>query len=394
MSKLIDTTYAAGPLDELKVVDVYQAGSSSIVNSYQEKGSGAVNLLDKVLGGTGKQISSLLKKAMSIVKTPLNLSGAAQIEKLSNGSTDLSGGLKSLSSGIVSAMNVAPSLMNSVNAVLGSKVTKINFSNISDVRQMANLANTITGGSYKPSINDVGGQASMIAGIVNQGSRMGLPNLFSVISGKTTDKNVIMRAMTSIVPSLVKNVDIPLLNDIASTPYVKQVAKVLPSAVGLIAKVMGKPLNMQQNQMLNYYNTTVNSFDRVQPRWDTYNRGATTSVNGCIAGNNKFYQQMVSSKLKSTPLRVVLPDDQTNYGPNVFSSNSAPPVDSPDPEAFSVMSVEAEREGNEKFMALMDVFPVTNVQDELKKNFPFFSPSLDTGQTRLTVIDPLRFNSM
>lgn len=124
--KLVSTTFTSGPLEELAVVDVYKQTSSTIVNSFQDIDSFAIDAFDKAVESSVAEMSAgLLDKIKDLANDPLG----EFIEGLSKGvglpsvasltaklgefgavgpfkslSADIMGGMKSLAGGDVTAL--------------------------------------------------------------------------------------------------------------------------------------------------------------------------------------------------------------------------------------------------------------------------------------------------
>lgn len=146
--KLLDTTYKAGPQDQLIVKDVYAAAGSSVYNSFQSSMSDALRAIDKIPGlGSGLlgKINSAINTARSMVnnigaigKSPMSLLGAAGLGSLGgmlNAGAGL-GDIKNIAANVFGSMGGVSQIASAVNA-LGATMNNINMLS----RDLKNIGN-------------------------------------------------------------------------------------------------------------------------------------------------------------------------------------------------------------------------------------------------------------
>lgn len=340
--KLATTTFQAGPDDKLAVIDVYEKEGSGVVNSFQETHGDAIDVLDTLAGGgekpkdnagNGEGGGDEFKESdpYSGDNAPNNdssdltggldgapdVGSAGEAERLANSDPDYISDIDDLDENVREGMcfrgdstdevfyDIEPledlEEINDYNWNPAKIVKGVNFRSVKSVN---NIINRLSGGAVKGRITDVGGMASLIASSAIQGSRMGMPNVFNAITRGKINKTILARAVGVMIPSIVAKANIPLLNDIARSPFGPMLPRVAPGIIGNTIKAIARPTGMPQNQYGQYYGNVRDTFDRIDPNWNKTSYGNRQVLNGTVVSSNEFMTEAMYANVSTRPLQI------------------------------------------------------------------------------------------
>lgn len=359
--QLATTTFTAGPDQKLAVIDVYEEDGSGIVNSFQELHNNAIDVLDTLTGNKGgggggeggggngggggdtddgpafedfedfdpipslddfapnNDFSDILDEDISALPFEDGFDSSFSLDKLSGLDNEILSNLNNLDKNIKNGIKMLGGV-NDVFAQLGDVTNRlVDGVNLTSINAINNIVGNLSGG-VKSVISDIGGKASLIASAAITGSRIGLPNVFgTIVNGAVAQagqiaKSTINKAVTMMVPEIVKNANIPLLNDIARSPFGSVVSTVAPGIISNTIQNMAKPRNMMDNEYSRYYGNARDTFDLIEPGWNTTSFGNSDNLlNASVISDNDFFTDAMMANVTTRPLQITPTEGNSRY---------------------------------------------------------------------------------
>lgn len=436
-SALVDTTFQAGPDDSLLVVDVYDKGDSGVVNSYQKKDAQAIDVLDSLNGkgggggggdsgggsggssgggsggsggsggggggGSGGNTDSDSNNdfASDFGDLPENdwVDPGPDIERIVNGDSDMANYFDGIDEAVQRQMDLGNYDKDQVFGDFGGIINKIpNIVPYGNLSNITGVINQVTKGNFPATFTDNGAIAGLIGNLANVGSSLNLPNVFSKISefgGLATD--VLLNAATIGIQASLARGDISVFNDVAKTSIANQLMYAMPNVVDRVIGSSRRNRNLDYNGYSDYYDNTRSSFNKVNPNWNTTNRGQSIVYNGTVIGTNPFFLETLRANVTQAPLSIRPIPDGVDIDNNVFDLEYA---DLNDPDVFDSIYgdggsyqdrtqilkdwnedtervIKRDNRQEDSFMLLMEKFTPTTVKESLYEDFPFIDASID-----------------
>lgn len=358
--EIASTTFSSGPQDKLAVADVYKQTKTSVINSFQDiRESTGFDVLGLLKGTNLTSLSGIIK---TVKDGKLNLDPTAVLTRLIGTNDKLKGMVKDVEKSIATGVNIPMSLKNDVTATVNGNKSIVDGSDLTSVKGLAGMINTVTNGGYNAAFVDKGALAGLVGGISTQASKLGLPNVFSSLTSVTNDRSIMVNAVKNIVPDAVKTGDVALLADIADTVYGKEIRKVYPNFANDVARVVNKPTGLKSKDISGYYDRVTGMFAKADPNWNMCTRSANIvgpekptgsdvlDVSPLLVDND-FTHEMV--KMKAMEQHMTL--DSTNL---YDSDESAGSLLSAEKITYATM----QEDNNPEVLA------------ELKAKYPFINP--------------------
>jgi hypothetical protein len=410
-TELSDTTFFAGPDEDLATADVYNVDSDRVINNtpvtdienstifgdLEEEARGSVampdvaslitpsmadikvaapapGLLDK-LKSAGSAALNAVGGVQGLAKLATSIAGPSIMSRLGGGGLSgipglPGGGLSSLSS--VLGGNQLPSLVNtSLNlpiasnlgtfANYGGVISKIAPGQLSNSYQMGSLLNNVTGGSNPLSIVDRDSSARLMSTLGIGALGAGIPNSFSALSPMAGGDRGILSSVASTMTMYA-----------AQTGNAKGMKDIVVSA--------GKPLIA------------------------SCGKSAMTSLSQCFASSKTTSSAPASATRQDF-------DDITDSFSTIDDGWMRDDRYKDDGEGnqvldYKVVDISLAREGNQdfcstmtkgavasadpdlKFFSMASAFPTLSPEEELRKSFPLTATSINTNTTpNLTTTD-------
>lgn len=345
--QLAKSTYISGPDDKLAVIDVYEQSGSGVVNSYQETHGEAIDVLEGLngeggggggeggggegsggSGGSGDggggdggsdvyddvwdmagDNSDLLAPNNEVDDLLDAVNESNDLNGLANMDSDILSDLANMGEGIKDSMCAAADFADDVFSTVGDVATQlVKGVALPSAAAVSNVIGRLAGGAG-PAISSVGGMSRLVANTAMTASRIGIPNAFGTIasgalaSGKM-DKSILTRAVSMMVPDIIKRANIPLLNDIARSPVGNIISRVDPGIIGSTIRNMARPTYLNQGDYGRYYGNARDTFDIVDPYWNRTQFGNREVLNANVISQNAFMQEAMMSNVRTRPLYI------------------------------------------------------------------------------------------
>jgi hypothetical protein len=142
----------------------------------------------------------------------------------------------------------------------------------------AALINAITGGSYKASIVDQLAVSRMIAAVSIRGFQIGLPNVFSSLTGQISDQHVLTQTGNMVIGNLAQSGDMYGIMDVANSSIGSLIKSVNPGIVKQALSNFKLPSDVNAGDLTSFYSGLSGSLNNLDPTWDNFNLSNGASI--------------------------------------------------------------------------------------------------------------------
>ncbi len=326
-SRLAKTIFQSGPDDDLIVKDVYESDSSEVVNSYDKTEPEAIDVLDTI-NGTADDDSQQQEEDNSnnenneessnenSNESPVDELGSGLediLDRYGNADENIADALRQMSEEGRNKLLPTDQEIEDIYYSVGDKEGSFNPSfPIKDAKNLASIINSICNNSYGLNINDNGALAALLGALSNMASLMGLPGVLSAVQG-CLNPSVLMNGALLGINSSLKRGDVSVFNDVATLPIANQLRYRNPNITNQVIENMRRPSRLQEQGLSNFYQTTRNSLNIVNPNWNTTSRGSGQVFNGYEVSKNPFFLDTVRANVVSKPMNIFASPD-ASYG--------------------------------------------------------------------------------
>lgn len=295
-SKLADTIFTAGPLDELVTVDTLGISDSGILNTLAGKLSGfSTSALDAFRSGNGiaDELSRMLTSSIS--GNTLNPSALASrvIDSLGGNSSMLSGLTSSLTSALsgglqfgtgglptlsgaaeqlVASAGIDPGIYTQVIGVVGGVAHEFESANPQDAQAVFNLISSFTGDSQLAQMIDVGAEANVLSATFGELINLGLPEAIPVIMEQAGTQEATGYALRANLPRALAASDLQTTALVIEKLGIEQVIADVPNAAQRLLHSYKLPKGTPSSDYEAKYTELAALLDDLQPGWGTVQR--------------------------------------------------------------------------------------------------------------------------
>jgi len=336
-SDLALTTFFSGPDDDLIVVDTYSKTDSSVVNSIQAIENNPQS--DTFVSAQSQMPVPYSDKLQRLVDP------AEVAKRFSGDDNQLKSLYRNLSSAVTKACAINKNLSGVVRAVVGGKIGNIISKGISDATNIAGLVNRFTNGNYAATFKDVGAVSGLITSLAVQGSRLGLPNVFSKMAASISDKVILFGAARELLPNAFKTGNMDMFLDVTTTSIGKSISRIIPDAASSMISGFKLPSSLEAKDWAGYYDKVNTGLTVVDAAWKLKSRAGSDILSLRNIRGGVDFLKLVEAKVFSK--QALIPNTSNAVGPQ-------------QPSLIE----------DEKFMLLMKKYKTSTVEDDLRKMFP------------------------
>ncbi len=344
---LAPTTFNAGPKDSLATLDVYVSDGAKVINSIQALSAKAgIDLA----GIFGTKIPTSLGGILKAVGGAVQVDTKALTARLVQNNQSLQNAFKGLSSDAQGSITGSYFDSGTVLATVGSVQSTVASGNITDVRSLSSFMNTYTSSlaatTNSPySVQDEDGVACVMAGVIGEGSTLGVQGIYTQLSSNITSTTLLSKVVDQSVPQLLQNSDITTLHDMSSAAGAVMGA-LFPNFCSNLVQTYTSTLAGFERNPAQAFNQLVGTLNNVKATWYAFERnpGATALNLLGLAGASPDLLNIVS------------------IGASLLESNDT-----------------------KRFMALGSIYPATTLAASIKKFFPRTYISTNLKQDPKTV---------
>lgn len=401
---LVETTFEAGPNDDLLVVDVYDKGGSSIVNSYQKKDGEAIDTLDSINGENdsgGTEPESDESSPMESPDSP-EYSQSEVARMLSDGNSDIFGFLTDLSSGAAGKFGLNIGTINTITAIINGVSKALNTSySASDIKNIAGIANALSNGGYQSTIKDKKALDTLVTSTVKTGAEIGLPGVFSKIaSNPSHDKAVLAVAAKQAIEATVDKGDTSVFLDVITTEYVTGLETQYPAIIKDVLSNAVRPTDLSEQNYAEFYDTVTGGFEKINEEWNKVYRDNNRTQSTVSETKNSFIDETLEAYVLNIPLDIKFNSDvsynsavdvqfaDVRLGP-VFRAIYGATLDNDFinekiNEWLDPINSSLREKRKESFMALVSKqFKIRTIEEDFKYHFPLEIPNLNREITAI-----------
>lgn len=266
-SKLTSTSWVSGKDDKLITVDAYNAKPDTVITGVQDISKKPSEDTMSLLRG-GK---SMAKSVSAGIKLTAGAIKAFDKKTLLERATSFNGAIGS-SLKLFSDKDATPILKsikdtNQLFAKVGTLATKIKATDFQNANQLGKLINSYTKNNEFFKIEDLDAEVGLIAGIVNESTRYGLPNSLDKLTENITRGDVLKRIMDQVLPGAIQSGDARLLGQIAAKLGNKTAYELRPTVLRDFSRDYKRPANMTAEERQVLYQQLMASFSAVDNEW-------------------------------------------------------------------------------------------------------------------------------
>lgn len=353
--QLAKPSFATGPQDNLATQDVYGPVPSGVVNRIPNLSTQYdVDSLGVLRGGLSVANSLPLFSNTSSYGAPVWDKVTLTARLLASNPTLLNT-FRSLTDSTVSAIGsliptgVSDAVGDAVRATVNGVSQLVSSANLTDMASVGKLINDVTGSSTY-GVYDPQAQAGLVAGVIQDASRYGIPNSYGSMIQTVGDPYTRRRVAALSLPTIVQTSDVHSLSTMSDTLPPGGVNMLNPSTISDFSRQYSHPLGASATERNTQYTTTMQTFRKVDSNWDKCSRETTAGTDEAL--------DLTQLQEGSTDFKETL-DAGAPYSNN----------------------------DDEQLYRLVHVYPPTTVDQELQQHFPY--TSLGTMQrSSASVIDP------
>ena len=326
---LTPTVFSSGAKDALATLDVYKAKGTSVVTSIQDLSKAVGFDVSKLLGGKSNKD---LQGVLSIAAGAIKVNKDELTTRLLGANSKLTSAFRSLSDGAKDAMGDTFDSLKSIRTTINGVTSVVNSSDFTSLQGLGNFLGQYTKNDQLFSFEDTDGMSSMMCGLVEEGSNLGISNVFSTITDGIVDRELLQQLTTKSVPKLLQTGDVLGLLDISDSKVGSSLKGLFPNFAADLTKNFRQKVNGELRDDLGMFAKATSLLFNVDSQWDSLVRenGADTAVNiFALMATSRDFQELVATGVKA------LADD--------------------DPK---------------KMYLFHNLFQKTTVEDELRRNFP------------------------
>lgn len=380
LNSLSKTTFMAGPDDALVAADAY--GSDTVVTSYTDTTKYGLDIPASPVGLKikpppipGTTIVNPSQSGLGL-KVP-SLPQSEILDRVISSDVSIKNCFTNMSDAAKSLLKIPGDLLSKVESTINGVISGIKnlgnldpssiFKKLGDLKAIGCTTKSLTGGLYDLSIVDKGGLSGLISGVTNQGSSLGVTNIFSSISNVVKDKDILLSACKNIIPSASK--DIYLLKDLSNTSIAGNIKSIMPNISGNTINNFRIGSGTKNFELPNLFNNISTTLDKVDGSWNNCIRNGETLLSGalCTSPNSLDFHKVLESK--------VMTEYQNIDTPIVGSPFILPNYDKP-----------------EMFLMLSKDLGEQSVEQCLKNDFPSLPIKVNEVTTNYSLTDKVQYS--
>lgn len=309
------------------VSDFLNSNSSDILNAPTVDLLVATDQLSALVDGNkATGVTALLNtiNGASLVTSRLTKDFYSSINDLSRMT---SGGIKDLTARMFPGDPVLQNVFNGIGEGCKSKIlaglsnckNKKNTAKINGKTHFTNnrscsassfvgLINKLTGDAYKATLIDQCALSKMIAGVAIRGFEIGLPSVFSALSGKIEDKYLLAQTGGMVISAAALDGNMNAVMDVANSSVGGMIRSINPGITNSVMSNFQLPPEYMERDQTSFYEQFSDSMDRLDDAWCTadFNGERFPSIENMDSGNTDLTDMYACTAADVDP---VLPED-------------------------------------------------------------------------------------
>ena len=274
--KLAETILTTGPKDELLTVDVLGVSDTNILNSVIGKLAGSAA---STLSAFRSNPSNLLGNVVGLISNnggKFSFDTKALTDRVLSSLGGGEGLLRTMSSGLqntlTQGLGIDPNLYSQVTGIINGVTTSFQSGNFSDARGIFEIINQITGQSDLAKFFDVGAEANLLSGIINEAIKLGIPDTITLLLEKANSSEAANAALRSNLTTAIEFSDLTTCATIIDTIGSNQVLADVPAMAQQLLAQYRMPTGTTRADYAARYLDLKAVLDAIKPGWGTVDR--------------------------------------------------------------------------------------------------------------------------
>lgn len=275
-NKLSSTVFNAGPKDSLATLDVYASNGQKVINSIQALSASVGFDLAGLLGTkTSSNIASVIAASAGLV----GINKDALTQRLVGISSSVKSAFSSMASSIQSGITGTFSdKAGVIEANINGTKSLVSSSDFSDLSSFGSFINAYTGNKDLYSVVDRDGLSGIVGGMVNQGSTLGIGNIFSTLTSGISDKSICNSVVEYCIPNIVDTSNVDVLHDMTTSGFGSVIGSLFPDFTRNLTRSYTRYLNGFERDPVGTWNKMMDSFSNIKANWDVFQRNPTSTA--------------------------------------------------------------------------------------------------------------------
>lgn len=311
---LAKPSFFTGPNDDLAVASAYTQ-QGGVINAIKDQLSNLGISIPDVLKG-GRALASLLPIVTGIKNGGLSTNPVGLITRLLASSSQITAAFKFLGPDVQADMIAGMKSLGPVAVTIGNLTQQVKVTNFDNLNSVGNLINSFTNGAAGLGIVDKDSIASIIGGIVKQAGGYGISGTYGAVMTGINDIEIISKAASLSLPSVIANGDVTSLKQIAQSLSPGAISLLHPSALSQFSQAFNRLTNAGGTALnapvfdSKTFGNVMDAFNSANPSWNVCTRqGATFGDITALTQASGDFSDMVSAGIK----RLDAGDAQQDY---------------------------------------------------------------------------------
>jgi hypothetical protein len=312
-NSLAQTFFATGPDNSVAAVDVYQSNGQSVVNSIQPVASKSTLDLGLSMGGTSLS-NVFLTKPPRLGNSSIGDPTDRMMCSITDSEPSFTSSLKSAYRSIdtKSALNIAQGFKSGrgLSANIGGSTFNLKGANYGAANSIGQFMNVMTNNPQFFKLTDRDGKASLLGGVIREGTRLGIPNLIGTLGQNNLDRRTKQNILLSALPNIVQSGKTLFMKDASGLSTASSIPRMYPSYTRDFGRNYSPPTNVFSNPDKEFTDF-MGAADLIKPGWDRKMIGNTNALDMTqIMGGNSDFKRMISVGSAALPVN----DDRKMLG--------------------------------------------------------------------------------
>jgi hypothetical protein len=288
-----------GPKDDTLVTDPYGVSDNNILNSLGEKISGFAQDMFGELRSSPSLVSDLTSMLTNGGNFAISKEGLA--DRVLGALGGQSGLIRNLSDqlkgSIVNGMGLPEGIYDTAISLIGGQSSSINVGSINSAKEIFSLISTITRSNELGGLFDVGGESSLLAGVMREAIALGVPDAIDVLIENAKHDDIAYNALYANMQVAVDYSDLDTINTMIERVGVNAFLGQCPDAVQRLLSSYELPVGTSSANYDNEWAALETVLNTLKPGWGKVDR------DGALVNDLTFYAN-VSGDARKLMLRV------------------------------------------------------------------------------------------
>ena len=284
---LAPTTFSSGAQDDLAAADAYSITNTTPINSVKDLVS---NSKIKVIDGMRSNLTSAAKTALTsaallsnTLKSVSSLANGSITSRISSALNVLNSASRNIPIGTMSNMVSSlykNSILEKASITINGITSKVLGSDLNNIIDIGNIANTTGCNNGLFNYNDYGAQAGMYSGLMNSGYNYGMNGMYGSMLGCKSSNSFLMNNVASnTLDNTLLNGDLESLSAMGQLTTSGYLSSISPGLLSNASQQYPENYYSNKSTIDNDYGKLLGSFNSINPNWNNTNRNGNNIYN-------------------------------------------------------------------------------------------------------------------